>query len=391
MEKLLTYGLSDSKLKHISEVANGLACNCICPNCKHPLVAKNNPLNIKAGHFAHYSIQECEGAIETALHILAKEILLNTKKLKTPNYHYDYNPSNINSIFKKSREITFDKVFLEKPINIDGEKVIPDAICEINNRQIYIEFAFSHFIDETKRAKLKKSDTACIEINLKEQLLDEEFLKRFFISDSPDKYWITNSYLDQKYLEAKNKKIENDKKISEDYEKWYKNNNESIIKQQLANEKWELENNLKKKKYQNKKPFKLRVSDLNGKVTNCPLKKFSIKQFIHDDFYRHPILKRIIDGEYWNGIFYGRIPNGKYIFLGKEKVIIYHPSNLQDNLSVNEKKMNNLLYAGLQAIKDKFSNPEYGNCNECDFKVDDYYTNNRTIYVCRFNEKDEIN
>lgn len=41
-KKLLTYALNaENQIKNINEVPNGLECNCICPGCKEPLIAKN--------------------------------------------------------------------------------------------------------------------------------------------------------------------------------------------------------------------------------------------------------------------------------------------------------------------------------------------------------------
>ena len=44
---------SDGRLLHIDDVPSGLACDCICPGCSRPLVAKKGRL--QAHHFAHHA------------------------------------------------------------------------------------------------------------------------------------------------------------------------------------------------------------------------------------------------------------------------------------------------------------------------------------------------
>ncbi len=48
----LPFGLRDDILVHISQVQQGLACGCVCPQCKKPLVARSG--SVLVHHFAHY-------------------------------------------------------------------------------------------------------------------------------------------------------------------------------------------------------------------------------------------------------------------------------------------------------------------------------------------------
>ena len=59
----LSFALLNEVLVHVDEVANGLSCGCVCPQCGEDLVAKNKG-KIKEHHFAHYSGSECEHGYE---------------------------------------------------------------------------------------------------------------------------------------------------------------------------------------------------------------------------------------------------------------------------------------------------------------------------------------
>lgn len=53
----------------------GNACGCICPHCKSALSAKNGGDGEKMiHHFAHLSGADCVGAVESALHLMAKKM-----------------------------------------------------------------------------------------------------------------------------------------------------------------------------------------------------------------------------------------------------------------------------------------------------------------------------
>ena len=88
-EKLLKLALKNGKIVSVTDVENGKACACICPECNSPLIARNKG-KIRTAHFAHIYESNCVGSIESALHLLSKEILNETKKIFIPNYKHYY-------------------------------------------------------------------------------------------------------------------------------------------------------------------------------------------------------------------------------------------------------------------------------------------------------------
>ena len=343
MSQFLTYGLQNGILKHISDVSNGLACDCICPHCKQMLVAKNNPNNKKESHFAHYSAIECEGAIETALHLLFKEVLLKNKRMFLPNYHYDYMPANEWTLFSKGVEIVFDEIILEKSVDIDGIQIIPDVVGIKKNRQIFIEFAHTHFVDEEKKKKIKKSDFSCIEINLKGQELNEKSILDFLNTQTNNIYWIINQRLDLKYKQ----------KIKEEAEL-----------QNKRKEQIKIENSKKIERYR-KENLVLTVNK-KGEIV-CPKKSAILKE---TELYKIPLLKRIIDGEHWNGMIYKNYSE-ESIYLKNKKI----------NLSSQEE------WKGLKRMLCKI--PDWSCCDYyqdygCEYHCPDYNQCHKSCKKCIF-------
>lgn len=212
---------SEQKIVSIYSVESGLACNCYCPTCKAPLVAKNKNKTIdtslnagqKTAHFAHANGTDCPNAGETAIHLLAKEILLKEKSLYLP-------PLTKDSIFlKEATKIIFDKVELEKAITINGITIKPDAIGYKKNTRLLIEFYKTHAVDYEKIYKIKAINESCIEIDLNyidplengQVNIDE--IKKMLINNYHAKTWIHsiktenlyNEYLRKKEIEDKQK------------------------------------------------------------------------------------------------------------------------------------------------------------------------------------------
>jgi hypothetical protein len=190
MDLKLPFGLKEGKLVEVSEVERGLPCGCICPACSHRLVARKGDKTIH--HFAHYKSAECKGALETALHMAAKETLEKSKVFRLPKV-YGYIGHSWGSrgyILHEEQTIEFDKVFLEKRL----DNLVPDIILELNGRQLFVEIAVTHFIDEAKRRKIKELGISTIQIHLKE--IDRQIsfteLENILLNDTILKEWVYN-------------------------------------------------------------------------------------------------------------------------------------------------------------------------------------------------------
>lgn len=84
----LVYAIKDGAGISIEDVESGLKCGCVCPACGEPLVAKKGTKVMH--HFAHHSGSTCEYGYETSLHLMAKDILLRTKKITIPAVYVEF-------------------------------------------------------------------------------------------------------------------------------------------------------------------------------------------------------------------------------------------------------------------------------------------------------------
>lgn len=154
--QLLKYGLKDGKLVHINDVANGLSCGCVCPSCGGKLEAHQGGNN--QYHFKHYSAADCEHGSESALHIMAKNIIADTKTVYVPNA-----PLNIYDLKPKGKCYKFDNAYIEKAIS---PNIRCDVLLESGNITLNVEIKVTHEVDPSKKLRLYNENLRTIEIDL---------------------------------------------------------------------------------------------------------------------------------------------------------------------------------------------------------------------------------
>lgn len=73
---------TDGEFVTPEQVPRGLACDCICPGCSYPVVARQG--TEKQWHFAHAKGQACEHGYEVSIHEWAKQLIARHKELLLP-------------------------------------------------------------------------------------------------------------------------------------------------------------------------------------------------------------------------------------------------------------------------------------------------------------------
>lgn len=354
MSLKLTYALHKNELVHVSQVVKGKACNCICPCCKATLIARKG--NVKRHHFAHYNIEECKGAIESALHLLAKDIIEEEKRIVIPELKfYDANKADF-ILLTKSRMIAVDSVSLE----VSYGNFQPDIVLSVGTKTIFVEIAVTHFVDDDKLDKLIDFGESTIEIDLSN--IDPDFtkdsLKPLLIESVQEKRWL---YSNQQELLK---------------EKHYSN----IKKQEEAiNAKWEYDSawykyRIEKAKYYG---YNRLESDFRGLII-CQKQMKSSLVAINN---HHSIFRKLKNNGVWNGELCETNEGANFVVIDNE-VCYFSPSwNKKEKASKEQIKGYQRVWAILNDLsKQSRINPI--DCKNCKH-FDDYILEPHEV-SCKF-------
>ncbi len=185
----LTHGIREGQLTHISDVEKGLQCGCMCPCCDTELVARKG--HRRTHHFAHYNAEPCVGAIETALHMISKEILASEMKIWLPAVKVIFDSYRKPIEISEGRWFDLDSVQLEKRYG----KIVPDLIATISGRELLIEVFVTQRVEPEKLGQIRRADVSVVEIDLSkvDRELTRESIRDLVVGDAGIKNWLFNS------------------------------------------------------------------------------------------------------------------------------------------------------------------------------------------------------
>lgn len=150
---LIPFGLHtpSASLKDVGSVNKGSQCDCICPSCKTPLIARQG--EVKEWHFAHQSrgtkkITEtpCEYSLEVSLRLMMKQLLEEGVDFYLPEYSKSFSvplPGTANSYIKTviispEAKVKFDGVEIEKR----NDDVLFDLVLTKGKHRLYVYITY---------------------------------------------------------------------------------------------------------------------------------------------------------------------------------------------------------------------------------------------------------
>jgi len=197
MQPHLVFGLRNGSLLHVADVERGLACECSCPACQEPLVAKKGPKT--QHHFAHASGSECAVALETALHIAAKSIFEEHKHITLPPVALVLKGGRRDIPIADMKRYAIDRVALEQRMG----NIVPDVVATVGGKPLIVEIRVTHAVDDSKLERIKALGVSAIEVDLSAapRSFEREALTTFLVDGIANKRWLFNAVVERKRAE----------------------------------------------------------------------------------------------------------------------------------------------------------------------------------------------
>jgi hypothetical protein len=196
MRTQIPFGLKDGALVQVVDVLSGLACGCICPYCRQPLVAHKG--RKYCHHFQHQpGVRPCEHGYETAVHQMAKQILLETRAISLPKLEVTETMKDIaeemhseSGLVCSEAKIQLDTVMLES--SLEGFR--PDVLAFVHGKPFVVEIAVTHFSGRDKQKKIFSAGYPCVEIDLSKEkrIVSKQELAVLVIHKLENKRWIAH-------------------------------------------------------------------------------------------------------------------------------------------------------------------------------------------------------
>lgn len=189
----LIFAIQDNKLVSIDDVESGLGCNCVCPSCYAPLIARKG--EVREHHFAHHTKEDCRKGMESAMFLLIEQILNEKKSIFLPKRlgYIDENGVELREV----KSIDFDFVSIERELFLNDKPIIK---LEKDEKPLFIEINLSENLKVSRKEKILEIEASSIEINLYDDFRNHyhhtkailTLLSDLVVREVKNKQWIKN-------------------------------------------------------------------------------------------------------------------------------------------------------------------------------------------------------
>ena len=296
----LPFGLNEKNiLAHIADVESGKKCGCVCPSCRSPLIAAKG--SKKQHHFKHAIINECESGLESAIHLAAKQIIMERKQVTLPECisiastkdSRGIEHTEQETVVRNGKIVNFNSVREETELH--GMKA--DILAVAGNKPLIIEIFYRHKVEDQKLMKIAKANISAIEINLSDLTSEDVRDWETFwscINDPQRVLWLYNAKAHHSvYQKLENRLIVKIRALEKQYEQ-----EEIKIQKQVQKQKEQLLQALNDLKALCSKEY---IAQLNQKAETHPVWKYH-SQYLPFSWHELPVFLNV------------DVPNGEWIF-----------------------------------------------------------------------------
>lgn len=143
-----------------------------CAECGGKFIAVQPSDPRKQWFFRHERLSDCEASRETAIHLMAKQILVEERKIMLPYLVIKPEPE-VYREYKYHREIQLYRLGERKLYRFEAvqdevwmEGRVPDIVAVSGDRKLLIEIVVTHDIDEEKLSWIREQDISTTRVSL---------------------------------------------------------------------------------------------------------------------------------------------------------------------------------------------------------------------------------
>jgi len=198
--------VADAHLVSPDEVPRGAACNCLCPGCDRPVIARQG--TEREWHFAHAKGDACQQGYEVSVHEIAKQIIRQRCELLLPalDVAVSANDSFGQHIEERTHVLDARMVHLDEcKTSQKRDEVTADVIGRIRDREILVEITVFHRLMPEKHDRLVSTRISSLQIDLSEFKVTQATrakIETAIFDNARNRHWLYHPRMNEAHREA---------------------------------------------------------------------------------------------------------------------------------------------------------------------------------------------
>lgn len=191
---MIPFGERDGQLFQADEVANGLGCGCVCPECHRALVAANEGTKVLP-YFRHQQ-RACEGGHAAGVRRKAIELIVAALQVQLPPFSQAISAKTMNG-FAIRKTVSFESSLLQAEraaaaVKLSGVTV--DVVLTTGEHQLLVYVRAAKRQDRQKDSALLALGVSVLELDLShlglETILDKDAFRQVVLFDLRVRRWL---------------------------------------------------------------------------------------------------------------------------------------------------------------------------------------------------------